>query len=208
MSNRLRVRVELRMSELPERIRAFVAVNPSIEVERAIAALIDELRAPGDGIRWARRTNLHLTLKFLGPAVEAAKIAALCPELERIAAETVPFDLAARTVGGFPNLDRPRVIWVGLEGAQLAELARRVEDAAARCGFQREKRAFAAHLTIARLNSWRGFAATRRALDPVRERNFGLSRIESMTLYRSRLNTNGSIYEALGVFRFAANRPC
>jgi RNA 2',3'-cyclic 3'-phosphodiesterase len=195
------------MSELPERIRAFVAVSPSAEVERAIAALIEELRAPGDGIKWVRSANLHLTLKFLGPAVQAAKIAALRPELERIAAEAAPFDLASRAVGGFPNLGRPRVIWIGLEGAELLELARRVEDAAVRCGFERERRAFTAHLTIARLNSLRAFAATRRAIERVREREFGVSRIESMTLYRSRLSANGSIYEPLGVFRFATAAP-
>jgi 2'-5' RNA ligase len=38
----------------------------------------------------------------------------------------------------------------------------------------------------------------------VREREFGISRIESMTLYRSTLTAKGSIYEALGVFKFTA----
>ncbi len=195
------------MSERAERLRAFVAIRVSAQVENAIAALIEDLRSPRDGFRWVSRANLHLTLKFLGPAVEAGKITALCPKLEQIAAGTAPFDVAARNVGGFPTLDRPRIIWVGLEGGELMELAQQVEEAAALCGFEREQRAFAPHLTIARLKSPRALATTRHALERVREHEFGLSRIESITLFRSRLTPKGSIYEALAVFSFARGGP-
>jgi RNA 2',3'-cyclic 3'-phosphodiesterase len=187
-----------------ENIRAFVALYVSAEVEGAIGDLIDELREPGDGIKWVARTNLHLTLKFLGPAVPVAQIEAIKPMLESVAAETAPFELIAAGVGAFPGLERPRVLWVGLEAPALMDLARRTDEAATRCGFEPERRPFAAHLTIARVSSPRGWNRTRRALETVRERQFGSSLIPEMTLYRSTLTPKGSKYEALAVFPFTA----
>ncbi len=193
------------MAGLPKKIRAFVAIRVSRRVEGAIAALIDELRKPQNGIKWVSHANLHLTLKFLGGAVEIEKIEALRPGLEAVASETAPFDLVARGVGGFPNINRPRVIWVGLEAPELFTLAKRVEDAAAQRGFEREKRAFTGHLTIARLDTPRHLDALGRAIEQAREREFGVSRIESMTLYRSTLTPAGAVYDALAVFRLRAS---
>jgi 2'-5' RNA ligase len=192
------------VADLPEKIRAFVALHASAEVEGAIADLIDELRSRNDGIRWASRSNLHLTLKFLGSAVPIAKIRALEPALKSLAAETAAFQMRAAGVGAFPNMERARVIWVGLESDALIELARRVDDAAAQCGFERERRAFTGHLTIGRINLPRGWRKTRHALEAIREREFGISLIRDMTLYRSTLTPRGSIYDPLAVFRFSA----
>jgi 2'-5' RNA ligase len=40
------------------------------------------MRGLADGIRWVRRTNLHLTLRFLGDAVDPKRRAALRQEPE------------------------------------------------------------------------------------------------------------------------------
>lgn len=192
------------MTELPETVRAFVAIRVSEEVERAIGELIDELRRPGDGIKWVTARNLHLTLKFLGPSVPIAKIENLKRELEKVAARTAAFEIDAAEVGGFPDLNRPRVLWVGLESPALMELARAVEDTAERCGFEREKRAFSAHLTIARIRAPHGWARTMRALERARERRFGVCRVAEMAIYSSTLAPQGSIYEALATFSFPA----
>ncbi len=184
--------------EPPQTVRAFIAVRVDDAVEDAVAALVDELRAAqGEGVRWVRRGNLHLTLKFLGPAVPIGKLEPLKPMLERVAAESAPFELRVHGVGGFPSLERPRVIWVGLEGEGLQQLAKRVEEAAARCGFEPERRPFTGHLTVGRVNSYRGFEKTRRALSAAADRDFGRSRIDAMTLYRSTLTPEGPVYEPL-----------
>jgi len=190
------------METLPERIRAFIAIRVSPEVQRAIEDVIAELRAPGDGIRWMSLANLHLTLKFLGPAVPIEKIHNLDRELKAIAAETEAFEVDGAGVGGFPNLNRPRVLWVGLASDALVDLANRIETATERCGFPREDRAFNPHLTIARLKTPRLRAETRGSIESVRECKFGASTIREMTLYRSLLTSKGSTYEALSKFPF------
>src|ERR1700693_1493125 len=138
------------LASLPERVRAFIALRLDAAVDGAIAALIERLRAPQndvrqndipeDGIRWVRRANFHLTLFFLGPSVARERLAPIAEALGTIAGASAPFEISARGVGAFPNLARPRVVWVGLHGAELIRLAAQVTEAAVRCGFAAKRR--------------------------------------------------------------------
>ena len=186
-------------------VRAFVAVRMSEQVEAAVANTIDELRRPHDSVRWVPRSNLHITLKFLGPSVDPHRLQQLAGGLAQLATKTAPFEIEAAGVGAFPDLEHPRAIWVGLHSRQsgaLAALAARLETVAAEYGFEREKRRWSGHLTIGRVRDRRIAPETRDALEAARDREFGVSRIESITLYRSHLGQDGSTYEALATFLF------
>jgi len=186
-------------------VRAFVAVRMSEQVEDSVAKTIDELRHPDDGVRWVPRANLHITLKFLGAAVDSHRLQQLTAGLHQLATRTAPFEVAAAGIGGFPNLEHPRAIWVGLhnvESGALAALAARLETVAAEYGFEREKRRWSGHLTIGRVRGESINDETRDALNALRDRNFGVSKIESITLYRSHLGPNAATYEALATFLF------
>jgi 2'-5' RNA ligase len=186
-------------------VRAFVAIRMNEQVEDSIARTIEELKHPGDGARWVPRANLHITLKFLGPAVDSHRLQQLTAGLHQLATRTAPFELAATGLGAFPNLDRPRAIWVGLrnvESGALAALAARLETVAAEYGFEREKRRWSGHLTIGRVGDRPLAGETRESLHAAQDRKFGVSRIESMTLYRSRLGSGPARYEALATFLF------
>ena len=186
-----------------ESVRAFVAIRMSSRVEDQIAGAIDELARSSEGVKWVRRENLHVTLKFLGAAVKPRKLEPLAGALHDVANSTTEFDTLARGVGGFPNLDRPRVVWVGLHGVEpgtLAALASRVEGAAAQCGFERERKRWTGHLTIGRVRDDRHLDGLRAAAGALRDREFGTSKIESLTLYRSHLGGEASRYEPLATF--------
>src|SRR5271154_945056 len=75
-------------------VRAFVAIRMSEPVEDAVARTIDELRHPHDGVRWVPRANLHITLKFLGPAVDSHRLQQLTICLRQLSAKTRTFALA------------------------------------------------------------------------------------------------------------------
>jgi 2'-5' RNA ligase len=175
----------------------------SPEVEDALAGFVEEMRGLASGIRWVRRTNLHLTLRFLGDAVDPKRLAALHEKLTEIAARTAPFVIDARGTGAFPNLSRPRVIWAGLIGDELVSLAARVEDAAVDAGFTRERRPYSPHLTIGRVRDLRGWSVARRAIESTAQREFGSSTCESMILYRSVLGQETSTYHELERFDFS-----
>jgi 2'-5' RNA ligase len=190
--------------ELAPKIRAFIAVRLRAETDRAIGELIEALREPGDGISWARSANLHLTLRFLGAAIDSRLIAPLSDALAAIAAETAPFTVEARGLGAFPNLAHPRVIWVGLECEALPPLARRLEQAAVESGFAPERRPYSPHLTIGRVRDLRRWAILRGKLEAAAARNFGRSPIAAMTLYESQLAASGAKYRELAQFQFRA----
>ncbi|MFZ0890656.1 MAG: RNA 2',3'-cyclic phosphodiesterase [Candidatus Binataceae bacterium] len=190
--------------DLRPKIRAFVALRFGADIDRALVRLIDELRVPGDGISWSRATNLHLTLRFLGPAVDSRLLAPMAQSLRAVSQHSAPFVVLARGIGAFPDLARPRVIWVGLESEELIRLACEVEAVAVRTGFAPERRPFSPHLTLGRVKSLKGWARLRAALEAASGRDFGPSRIDSMALYESRLSPQGSIYREIERFAFAA----
>jgi RNA 2',3'-cyclic 3'-phosphodiesterase len=202
------VRTDLR-DDLGDReakgVRAFIAIRMSEPGEESVAKTIDELKHPHDGVRWVPRANLHITLKFLGPAVDAHQLQRLTGGLHQIATRTAPFEVAAAGIGAFPDLEHPHAIWVGLrsvEAGALAALAARLETVAAEHGFEREKRRWSGHLTIGRVGDRPIAAKTREALQAAQDREFGVSKIESITLYRSHLGPAGASYEALATFLF------
>jgi 2'-5' RNA ligase len=174
------------------RIRAFVALRMSTATEAAIEEFIDPLLSLSDEVRWLPRANFHLTLRFLGNEAPLLQLETLAADLAVIAGKTRPFALTAQGIGGFPNLVRPRVIWVGLQGDGLIELAADVRTAASRADFSDEDHPYTPHLTIARVREPKGRSELREILNGAREFHFGVSTITSMTLYRSMLDGGGA----------------
>lgn len=173
----------------------------SAEVENAIAQWVDPLRELRSGIRWVRPANLHLTLRFLGDAVERNLLVPLDKTLNAVAAQTSPFILNARGTGAFPNMERPRTIWVGLVSEQLMLLAQQVEVAAMGAGFAPEGRPYTPHLTIGRVRDLGGWQQIRHVLRESSLRDFGSTLISEMILYRSILGGEASQYEVLERYR-------
>ena len=99
-----------------ERLQLFIAVTIPEEVKAKIAAAQAELRRvlPERVVRWIRREQFHLTLKFLGD-VDAARVGALGEAIRAACRGFSPLALRAERVGFFPDLRYPRVAWVGVQ---------------------------------------------------------------------------------------------
>ena len=182
-------------------IRAFVAVDLEPQTVQKIAEAIDRLRPRIPGIRWLPPANFHLTLKFLGN-VDEAKIAPIAAALERDLYPFSCFTINAKGLGVFPDLKRPRILWVGLVGDELNALASRVEKALVPFGFAAERRAFTPHLTVGR---WREFNGSSRELGEEVEKwqghDFGRSKVDEVVLFQSVLKPEGAVYHPLKVVK-------
>lgn len=187
-----------------ERIRSFVAVDLDAAVLDNLRRLQAELtRVPAD-VRWVRPGGMHVTLKFLGavaPSLLAQVHAALRETLREVAAMT----LAVRGLGAFPAMRRPRVVWAGLVGDGLAELAARVEAALAPLGFAAEGRAFTPHVTLGRVNGTRGWPALAEVIERHREDDFGTTVVNAVAVYRSLLHPEGAQYAVLWTVPLASS---
>jgi 2'-5' RNA ligase len=175
-------------------IRAFIAVEIDPKTVQEISAVLAQLEPDLPGIRWVIPANFHFTLKFLGH-IEESKIGPVADALERQLHPFPRFTINAKGLGVFPDLKRPRVLWVGLEGNGLAALASKVERALEPLGFALEKRAFTPHLTVGR---WRQFDGSEKKLAQELESwkrfNFGESKVAAVIFFQSVLKPQGTAY--------------
>jgi 2'-5' RNA ligase len=174
-------------------MRAFIAVDLPESQAAALARLQDHIP---EG-RVVARENLHLTLLFLDdrpvPVLEE-----LDRELHRLA--PVGFDLRLTGLGSFGG-KAPRSLHAEVAAdPALSGLHQRVRHAARRAGIDLPHTRFRPHVTLARFGS--GLSRdgqTRIGAFVARHGMLGIppARVTSFGLYRSILQPDGPIYEAL-----------
>lgn len=187
---------------IKEETRAFIAIDlPPVFLE-AIGSLQDELKTGRSGVRWVKSDNIHLTLKFLGEVPDK-----LLGELENVLTlvcnSHANLELSMGKPGGFPNIERPRVIWLGLEGEleKLDALKQEIEKGCSSVGLPREKRSFHPHLTLGRVKDWRKAAATLTdLLGRAKTVTADTFTVNAVHLYRSDLTRDGAVYTKLKSF--------
>jgi len=183
-------------------IRAFLAIDPPEVVLDNIQALQNRLKKSIQGaIRWVRPEGIHLTLKFFGDisAYDVENIS------ETIASKTTtvpPITLEIRGMGAFPDVNRPRVIWLGITGqlAPLLSLQRDLEEVFSKLGFPKENRPFRAHLTMGRVRVPKGIIGLAPSVEAGRNLMAGNFTVGEITLFQSSLSPQGAIYSKLAAF--------
>jgi len=180
---------------MTETFRAFIAVDLTESVRSALGEAQEVLKLRGFRVKWVRPPNIHLTLKFLG-STAAADVDKIGVAMALAAKNCTPFSLAAKGIGVFPDIRRPRVIWAGLSGGleMLQQMQQNLDGHLADLGFARETRGFKAHLTLGRvkgkINSDRMNAAMIE-LTGFESKPFDVNR---MILFKSELRPGGAVY--------------
>jgi len=203
------------MTDVPDSIRTFIAIDLPEAVKTQLGSIQDRLRAQLErvgidrGLRWAGPEGIHLTLKFLGETPES-----LAPELGRYLEESLAgLDAPRLTLAGlgvFPNPRAPRVLWVGLAGdlPALLALQRRVESAISPLGFPEESRPFSPHLTLARVAEAVGRDERERIGATVQASRISANDgfiAHTVSLIRSDLLPGGAVYTPLHIVRLEPN---
>ncbi len=175
--------------------RLFIAIELPAPAKSALETVQKSLHAL-HAVRWTKPAQIHLTVQFLGDTP-----AELVPKLSAALAETVsalsPFMLSLAKVGAFPNLKRPRIIWVGVGAIPaLTDLHRAVTIATESVGIA-DKKPFNPHLTIGRVQKWaRGndFRAIAATVSRAKIGDIATFRVDRISLIRSELTRQGPIY--------------
>jgi len=166
-------------------MRLFVAVEPSPGFRAALTDVKEKLQEAGVTGKYREDAGLHLTLAFIGEWPDAAEV------LEALPAVKEPFSLALSRPGIFPGAN---VLWAGVEPSEeLDRLAERVRENLEAAGIPFDRKAFKAHITLAR--------------KPVVPENVSLPEIavprvsmivDEVCLYRSDRGENGMEYTVVG----------
>jgi RNA 2',3'-cyclic 3'-phosphodiesterase len=104
-------------------------------------------------LSWTKPGNWHLTLKFLGE-VQEDKLPGLEGYMNNL--EFPGFFLEGSGAGFFGSRGEYRLAWLGLmdDTHKLAALAGKIDHGLEALGFEREKRPFKGHLTLARVKKF------------------------------------------------------
>lgn len=186
---------------MPETLRAFIAVNIPEPMVLFVKAIQDDLRANGVKAKWVRAENIHITLKFLGN-VRTDAVASVRDALSTMSNCSEPATLYLKGMGVFPGIRKTRVIWAGIDGdtARLYHLQRQLEDELERIGFEKDKKKFRAHLTIARVKQRVDSRALLSGIEKYKDRCSDAFSVDRLILYKSDLRPSGPIYRVIDTF--------
>lgn len=185
-------------------MRAFIAVSIPDEVKRKLQEEIDRLSdlLRGGLVRWVRPEGIHLTLKFLGE-ISNNNLEQFHQVLEREVKSNPFFTLRVGGFGCFPNIRRPRVLWIGIteESGTLTRVQSAIEEKLVPLGIEKEGRPFHPHLTLGRVRRNISMSELTQLQDVVKEfvvGQIGYFEVSELHLIRSILRPAGAEYSSLG----------
>jgi len=180
-------------------IRTFIALPTQSNAQQAISEIQIKLKATQADVKWESQDKFHITLVFLGN-VEQPKLESLSIALNKSFQQFPSFTIEYESIGAFPNLRSPRVIWLGTKTNQtVLDLQATAGRICAEFGFPKEDRAFHPHITLGRVKGTRNLVHLTEAIktitfEPIK------TFCSDILLMKSELHPSGSIYTILKSF--------
>jgi 2'-5' RNA ligase len=143
------------MAEDPVRktsARLFLAIPLYDLFPEEIEGVLRPLSRGIPGVRWVDPRQVHLTLHFFG-SVSIKEIDLIDAFVQKVAKLFSPLTLSLDRIGGFPSLERPQIVWLGVAepSGRLLSLQKAIQGEAQTLGFRVETRPYHPHATIGRV---------------------------------------------------------
>lgn len=185
-----------------ELIRSFLALPLVSLFKTEVHPFLERLREVCPEVRWVEVSQLHVTLHFFGLITPEDRIK-ISRIIRPIASQTKPFEILLKGVGAFPNVSRPRVIWIGVEGEteNFKNLHQWIEKELENSGFPIEFREFKPHVTVGRVGKGKKF-------DRIHGVSFGpttAKKVEEIVLFQSHLTPEGARYEPIEIYSLSSS---
>ncbi|MGA2612812.1 MAG: RNA 2',3'-cyclic phosphodiesterase [Spirochaetia bacterium] len=180
-------------------MRVFAALPLPRAVVDAVSTLIAPIRTSHPRLRWVSQSAYHLTLHFFGE-VDEGDLSGLRRVFQDPALKRPPFTTRLGPLGQFPPGGNPRVLWIALDDqeGQLRSYWELLESSIAPLGWERDRRGFTPHVTLAR-NSDLHLAQGWDAGVQLPETRFSIC---ECVLFQSILGRGGAEYVALSRITF------
>ena len=185
-------------------IRTFVAIRAELPPADAVderpspslRTVLSDLSRMGRAVRPVDESQLHFTVKFLGPTHEE-HLPEVIEHVTSAAQTEPPFRIELWGLGAFPNLRRLSVVWAGVRNPDpLMRLAEAVDGRLAALNFGRDKYPYRPHLTLARVKAAPP-AKLRSLIEENPETAFDSIEVSELILFRSTLERGGAVYDVL-----------
>ncbi|MBD3170598.1 MAG: RNA 2',3'-cyclic phosphodiesterase [candidate division Zixibacteria bacterium] len=183
-------------------MRTFIAIDIPAEAKMQLDRMITGFKGLGGRVSWTKAKNLHLTVKFIGDFSED-KLEDLSTLLKDELRSIEPQQLSLSGLGAFPNIKKPRVLWVGVgQGKEwFVDLALKIDSICKKLRIPREKKKPSPHLTLGRVRDLKG---CEKLLEDFSQAKFDYPEfaIGNITIYRSDLSPQGAKYTVLEKISF------
>ena len=189
------------------RVRTFIAVDPGKAVRDRLVAFQEKLQREGADVKWVGPENLHVTLLFLGE-VDERQVPAVCQTVSTALKEIEPFELSIERTGCFPNMRRPRILWVGVgKGRQeLVAVHDALEKPLLQLGcYRREERGYTPHITLGRIRNEGAGATLSGVLQKHQAFSAGEGLVTSVHVMSSDLTSEGPLYTVMSRAKLQAH---
>jgi len=184
-------------------MRVFLALDLSEEQACGLGSLQKKLKKDFNGVKWVDASNMHVTLKFLGE-IEEHQLDSLFTRVEKAVEKFDPFHMSLKGLGVFPNPNRPRIIWSGVnEGSDYIKLIwEEVEWQLQEEGFSLSQKTYTPHVTLGRIRRVSSKVPAKKWVNQYREFTLPATEIKYVTFYQSTLQPQGACYKALSMINF------
>ena len=185
------------MNCMTENIRVFLSVD--IDDDDLLSKIIQiqgKLSLDSAKMKIVERDNIHFTWHFFGDT-PPSKIDAIRHEISQLKFEPIHIEVSG--VGAFPNIRRPRVIWVGVTHniEKLRDLKTKTDTSLKKLGYRIDRKKFIPHATIARVRSIRNREQLAENLESLAEEPVGSMTVTNIRMTRSTLTPSGAIYDTM-----------
>ena len=181
------------------KVRSFLAIELKPELKTEIKKTIKEFKKIDTDIKYVSPENLHLTLKFFGN-INQTQIKQITEATKKVLKNFEEFKIEIEGIGTFPNKNRIKVIWVGLnKNKTLNKLQKELDNEFNKLGFPKERN-YKSHLTIGRMKTAKNKDKVQKTIKENENIIIGEMTVKNVYLKKSNLTPNGPIYENLEEF--------
>ena len=190
----------------PDSIRCFVAIEIPDRIQAILSEVQSDFRSRIIKASWTRHGNFHMTLRFIGD-VETGQIQEIDKTLQKVVDFLPPFSIEIGGIGTFPNLSRPRVLWVGLtQGVrEVTTLVKMINRELAELGYPTDSR-FHPHFTLARLKEQVNMRIYTKLFQKYETIAGTVVNVNHITLVRSELHPSGAVYTPINIYQLGREK--
>ena len=180
-------------------IRSFLAFELPPGIKSEVARISGEVKKSGLNAGWVKPGNIHLTVVFMGN-INSDDVPVITSLIGNAVSSCKTFDISLGGMGLFPDIRRPRVIWLGLNGEidRLSSLRDDLQKPLESFGIKQEKRPFKAHLTLGRFRKpVKDRDLLKRIVDEYKHNTGPEGSFKELVMFKSELKPGGAVYTRL-----------
>ena len=188
-------------------MRTFVSINLTNEIKKELKDLQEQIKSKmtpreAGSMRWEQPDKFHITLFFIGD-IDAGILNRVKNSLNAVNYDDGPLSLNLYSIGGFPNLRSPRVLFVNIkDDGKLVKLAEEVHLQMNELGYESDKK-FHPHITLGRIKRDRKVNLTK-----LSEINVDIKfDANAFYLMESKLQPTGSVYTKRDRYELSLYKP-